>query len=74
MTEPSPTSTGLSSTTTVGANASPGDQPGGINDELVMLIADRVYRRLLQELQYEHERLRMTSKRSLASRFRKGGR
>ena len=48
--------------------------PGGINDALVRLIADRVYQQLLQELQYEHERLRLVSKQGLASRFRRGGR
>jgi len=41
---------------------------------LVKLIADRVYQRLLQELQVEHERLRLVTKKTLASRFRKGGR
>jgi hypothetical protein len=48
--------------------------PAGIDDALVQQIADRIYQRLLQEMQVEHERLRLVSKRTLASRFRKGGR
>ena len=48
--------------------------PAGIDDALVQLIADRIYQRLLQEMQVEHERLRLVSKQALASRFRKGGR
>ena len=51
-----------------------GASPGGIDDALVKLIAERVYQRLLQDMQHEHERLRLVSKRALASRFRKGGR
>jgi hypothetical protein len=44
------------------------------DDALVKQVADRVYRMLLQELQVDHERLRLVTKKSLADRFRKGGR
>ncbi len=51
-----------------------GASPGGIDDALVKRIAERVYQLLLQDMQIERERLRLASKRALASRFRKGGR
>jgi hypothetical protein len=45
--------------------------PNEPDDELVRLVADRVYQRLLQDLRIDRERLRGTAKKRL---FRKGGR
>jgi len=42
-----------------------------LDDELVCMVADRVYQRLLQDLRVDRERLRWTGKKRL---FRKGGR
>jgi hypothetical protein len=43
----------------------------GVDDELVMLIADRVYQRLVQDLRIERERLRLVAKDTF---FHRGGR
>jgi hypothetical protein len=45
--------------------------PNEPDDELVRLVADRVYQRLLQDLRIDRERLHWTGKKRL---FRKGGR
>jgi hypothetical protein len=48
-----------------------GQPPGEVTEALVRQVAERVYRMLLQELKYEHERLRLVSKKA---GYRKGGR
>ena len=48
-----------------------GSQAGGLDDELVRKVADQVYRLLLQEIKYDHERFGMISKKNGT---RKGGR
>ena len=70
----SPVSSSGSTSPAAPGQASSQAQAGALDDQLVKLIADRVYQRLLQELQVEHERLRLVTKKTLASRFRKGGR
>jgi len=48
-----------------------GSQAGGLDDELVRKVADQVYRLLMQEIKYDHERFGMISKKNGT---RKGGR
>lgn len=57
----------------IGSQAGVAAQPVGAEteDELVRLIADRVYQRLMQELRIERERMRLVSKHRF---FHKGGR
>jgi hypothetical protein len=54
-----------------GAGSAADSPPAGSEDELVQLIADRVYQCLMQDLRIERERLRLVSKRTF---FHKGGR
>lgn len=57
----------------IGSQSGATAQPVGAEaeDELVRIIADRVYQRLMQELRIERERMRLVSKHGF---FRKGGR